>query len=269
MRSLNKRDKPIPALFVKSLNGRASDTDIRDIFEKARETAPCLLVCEDLDGLIHENVRSFFLNELDGLEQNHGILMIGSTNYCKTEPSPNSADLIGRQWTSSMSPSPNAQADLIGSTILPFQLLLSGRVIVIIGGKGNQPFPSLYSGIVVVNEICRLKLCANGGLRLDEGFSERLARITEGLSFAYLQEIFVSAILSLISEGQTSVAPHPVESQPVEQISPGQFWIAVSKQVEKIRKEMVDSKKSVDDASKNTAVGDAKSSSGRSTGFAS
>lgn len=53
---------------------------IRVIFEKARAMAPCLLVFEDLDSLIGPRERSYFLNEIDGLESNHGILMIGSTN---------------------------------------------------------------------------------------------------------------------------------------------------------------------------------------------
>lgn len=43
---------------------------IRDIFVKARAMAPCLLVLEDLDSLIDDENRSFFLNELDGLESN-------------------------------------------------------------------------------------------------------------------------------------------------------------------------------------------------------
>jgi len=43
---------------------------IRDVFLKARAMAPCLLILEDLDSLIDEQVRSYFLNELDGLESN-------------------------------------------------------------------------------------------------------------------------------------------------------------------------------------------------------
>lgn len=52
-------------------------TGIRSIFTEARQQAPCLLVFEDLDSLITENNRSFFLNEVDGLEDNDGILMVG------------------------------------------------------------------------------------------------------------------------------------------------------------------------------------------------
>jgi AAA+ superfamily predicted ATPase len=37
------------------------------IFKHARAQAPCVLVIEDLDSLVTPNVRSFFLNELDGI----------------------------------------------------------------------------------------------------------------------------------------------------------------------------------------------------------
>ena len=82
MRSLTSRSKPIPTLYVKSLGKSCDQDDIRSIFEKARETAPCLLVFEDIDSLVSNDVKSFFLNEIDGLEGNDGIMMIGSTNYC-------------------------------------------------------------------------------------------------------------------------------------------------------------------------------------------
>ena len=46
------------------------------MFERARQEAPCLVVFEDLDSLITDNNRSFFLNEVDGLEDNDGLLMV-------------------------------------------------------------------------------------------------------------------------------------------------------------------------------------------------
>ena len=51
------------------------------IFQKARQEAPCYLVFEDLDSIVSDNVRSYFLNEVDGLKRNDGILMVGSTNH--------------------------------------------------------------------------------------------------------------------------------------------------------------------------------------------
>ena len=82
MHFLSSRTIPVPTLYVKSLAGcHGPHWSIREIFVKARRTAPCLLVFEDLDSLIVEKVKSFFLNEVDGLESNDGIMMIGSTNY--------------------------------------------------------------------------------------------------------------------------------------------------------------------------------------------
>lgn len=54
---------------------------IKLIFERARREAPSLLVLEDLDSLITDTNRAFFLNEVDGIEDNDGLLMIGTTNH--------------------------------------------------------------------------------------------------------------------------------------------------------------------------------------------
>ena len=42
------------------------ETAFVEVFDKARESAPCVLVLEDIDALINDENRSFFLNELDG-----------------------------------------------------------------------------------------------------------------------------------------------------------------------------------------------------------
>ena len=83
MHTLSQRDPPIPTLYVKSTGRNADSDDIRSIFKKARNNAPCLLVLEDIDSLVKDNIKSFFLNEIDGLEGNDGIMIIGSTNYRK------------------------------------------------------------------------------------------------------------------------------------------------------------------------------------------
>lgn len=70
-------------LYVKSLKSRFQNEDrsLREIFEKARQSAPCILVLEDVDALIDDENRSFFLNELDGFRKNEGILVIATTNH--------------------------------------------------------------------------------------------------------------------------------------------------------------------------------------------
>ena len=84
MKALMTRPKPVPTLVVKTLTQRfyGPQMSVRQIFTKARQIAPCLLLFEDVDSLVTDQVRSYFFNEVDGLEDNEGILMIGSTNNC-------------------------------------------------------------------------------------------------------------------------------------------------------------------------------------------
>jgi SpoVK/Ycf46/Vps4 family AAA+-type ATPase len=57
------------------------EASVKAIFAKARQFAPCYLVFEDLDTIVTDAVRSYFLNEVDGLGRNDGIFMVGSTNH--------------------------------------------------------------------------------------------------------------------------------------------------------------------------------------------
>lgn len=80
----------VPCLYVKSLvNQRHDDHDaLRRIFLRARRAAPCLLVLEDLDTIVSDGNRSFFLNELDGFADNTGVAVLATTNYPeKIDPS--------------------------------------------------------------------------------------------------------------------------------------------------------------------------------------
>ncbi|NJO41106.1 MAG: ATP-binding protein [Cyanobacteria bacterium RU_5_0] len=72
-----------PCLYVKSFRSHfnTESESIRRVFHRARESAPCILVLEDLDSLLNRENRSFFLNELDGFAINEGILTIATTNY--------------------------------------------------------------------------------------------------------------------------------------------------------------------------------------------
>ncbi|KAK0621798.1 P-loop containing nucleoside triphosphate hydrolase protein [Bombardia bombarda] len=80
--ALAARSPPVPALYVKNLDSCSGDKwSIQMIFSQARKMAPCLLVLEDLDSIVRGKTRSYFLNEVDGLASNDGILMVGSTNH--------------------------------------------------------------------------------------------------------------------------------------------------------------------------------------------
>jgi hypothetical protein len=73
----------IPCLYVKTFKACQVEEEygIRAVFERARRTAPCLLVLEDIDALLAADSRSFFLNELDGFAQNAGIITLASSNH--------------------------------------------------------------------------------------------------------------------------------------------------------------------------------------------
>lgn len=69
-------------LYVKSFRSyKGEEGAMVDVFSHARRMAPCVVILEDLDSLINNNNRSFFLNQLDGLESNDGLLVIGTTNH--------------------------------------------------------------------------------------------------------------------------------------------------------------------------------------------
>jgi hypothetical protein len=80
MHALYSRKKAIPTLYVKSA---PATFHIHDVFVFARQKAPCLLVIEDIDTIVTPDTRAYFFNEVDGLEDNNGILMLASTNHCE------------------------------------------------------------------------------------------------------------------------------------------------------------------------------------------
>jgi SpoVK/Ycf46/Vps4 family AAA+-type ATPase len=83
MHTLYQRKRKIPSLYVKSAPQTYA---IRAVFQFARSMAPCLLVFEDIETIVTSATRSYFFNEVDGLENNDGILMIATTNYRELTP---------------------------------------------------------------------------------------------------------------------------------------------------------------------------------------
>ena len=73
----------IPCLYVQSLSHQyfTSQQMWQQVFKKARGMTPCVLVLEDLDSLVDDENRSFFLNQLDGLEKNNGLMVLATTNH--------------------------------------------------------------------------------------------------------------------------------------------------------------------------------------------
>lgn len=73
----------VSSLYVQSLSHRHYTPEQMwgMVFDRARGLRPCVLVLEDLDALLNNENRSFFLNQLDGFEQNHGLIVLATTNH--------------------------------------------------------------------------------------------------------------------------------------------------------------------------------------------
>jgi transitional endoplasmic reticulum ATPase len=69
-----------------------SERQVRDVFSKARQAAPCIIFFDEIDALmparggavsdspVTDRVLSQFLTELDGVEEIKGVLVLGATN---------------------------------------------------------------------------------------------------------------------------------------------------------------------------------------------
>lgn len=78
MHTLQERKPPVVTLYVKS----ASQTyHISSVFAMARAMSPCMLVLEDIDTIVNNNTRSYFFNEVDGIENNNGRLSFSKSQY--------------------------------------------------------------------------------------------------------------------------------------------------------------------------------------------
>lgn len=152
----------IPCIYVQSFESPHSlpQTGMETVFRRARSTAPCLLVLEDIDALLLEGTRSYFLNELDGFASNSGVVTLATTNHPeRLDPS-----ILERP----------SRFDRKYHFDLPSA-------------------PTRASYIAAWNE--RLK----PALRLSAEGCAQLAELTEGFSFAYIQEVFVSSMMHWMS----------------------------------------------------------------------
>ena len=156
-----------PCLYVKSFRSPhapgVDEYSIRQVFDRARRTAPCVLVLEDLDSLLTPQNRSFFLNELDGFASNIGIVSLATTNHPeRLDPSildrPSRFD---RKY--------------------PFDL---------------PEIAERTAYIVMWNESLK------PSLRLSETGIAKISELTDGFSFAYLKELFLSSKMRWIAHPQ-------------------------------------------------------------------
>ena len=151
----------VPCLYVKSLEAcDGENACIRKVFARARHNQPCLVVLEDIDSLITDKNRSFFLNELDGFASNTGVVVIATTNHPeRLDPS-----ILDRP------------------------------------SRFDRKF---YFELPAADERLRYARRWNDALqaemRVDARVLAEVVRLTDGFSFAYMKELFVSAMMEWIN----------------------------------------------------------------------
>jgi AAA+ superfamily predicted ATPase len=154
-----------PCLYVRTFKSETEteQENIEEVFKRARITTPSIVVLEDLDSMIDNKNRSFFLNELDGFQSNTGVIVLATTNHPqKLDPS-----IIDRP----------SRFDRKYYFHLPAE---SERLAYI--AKWNQELKP--------------------ELRVSETVAQRVVSETEGFSFAYLKELFVAAMVEWMSSGR-------------------------------------------------------------------
>ncbi|KAK8048216.1 hypothetical protein PG994_009946 [Apiospora phragmitis] len=150
---------------------------IKQIFGKAREFAPCYLVFEDLDSLIDDRVRSYFLNEVDGLRNNDGIFMVGSTNHLdRLDP---------------------------GIAKRPSRF----------DRKYRFPDPDRAQRVAYC-EFWQGKLADNDEIEFPDRLCGAIADITDKFSFAYIQEAFVAALLAIAQKAKKEKEKEKEQQKP-------------------------------------------------------
>ncbi|HVG34998.1 MAG TPA: ATP-binding protein [Pyrinomonadaceae bacterium] len=151
-----------PCLYVKSFKSQY-DTDqdnMRDVFIQARQSIPCIVVLEDLDSMIDANNRSFFLNELDGFASNTGVVVIATTNH----------------------------PERLDTAILDRPSRFDRKYYFELPAQAER-----RSYIRAWNDALQTDM------RLSEPVIDETVERTEGFSFAYLKELFLSSMMQWIA----------------------------------------------------------------------
>lgn len=153
-----------PCLYVRSFKSEdeTEQENMAEVFKRARMTTPTIVVLEDLDSMIDDTNRSFFLNELDGFQSNTGVVVLATTNH------PQKLD--------------------------PAILDRPSRF-------DRKYYFQLPAGTERLAYIAKWNEELQPALRVSAGAARRVVRDTEGFSFAYLKELLVASTIQWMSSG--------------------------------------------------------------------
>ena len=153
-----------PCLYIRGFKSEedTEEQNMSEVFKRARTTCPCVLVLEDLDSMIDEDNRAFFLNELDGFHPNTGVVVLATTNH----PEKLDSSILDRP----------SRFDRKYYFHLPADVERRAYV-----ARWN----------------CELQ----PEMRITDDSAERVVCETHDFSFAYLKELFVTSMVQWVSSG--------------------------------------------------------------------
>lgn len=157
------RKASVPCAYVRSIQGGHTTGHelLRRVFSKARAIAPCVLVFEDLETIVTDENRSFFLNELDGFHNNSGILTLATTNF----------------------------PERIDPAIVDRPSRFDRKYFLDLPATGERArFLANFSHGLLEE------------MQLSETSIQRVAQATSGFSFAYLKELTLSCLMSYVEK---------------------------------------------------------------------
>jgi len=159
---INQLEKP--CLYIRSFKSehKTEEENMGEVFKRARMTTPCVIVLEDLDSMIDDNNRAFFLNELDGFHSNTGIVVLATTNH----------------------------PEKLDSSILDRPSRFDRKYYF-------QLPADVERRAYVASWNCELQR----EMHITEKASARLVSETQDFSFAYLKELLVSSMVQWVSLG--------------------------------------------------------------------
>lgn len=159
----------VASLYVQSLSHEyyTAEQLWQQVFDRARGLHPCVLVLEDLDSLVTDDNRSFFLNQLDGFERNHGLMVLATTNH----------------------------PERIDSAIIDRPSRFDR--------KYHFHLPSNHERRRYLAD-WQQRLQIQTGWQLDE--TEAIADFTQSFSFAYLKELVISAVMQWMHDSDRNFA---------------------------------------------------------------
>ncbi len=153
-----------PCLYIRSFKSEyeTEQENMAEVFKRARITNPCIVVLEDLDSMIDNRNRLFFLNELDGFQSNEGVMVLATTNH----------------------------PEKLDSSILDRPSRFDRKYYFQLPAEEER---SAY--IAKWNDELRAEL------RISEAAIAQVISESEGFSFAYLKELFMSSVIQWMSSG--------------------------------------------------------------------